>query len=74
MPFFCLTWRFAIGNLGPMFFEIYKDEAGQFRWRLKAANGENIASGQGYTTKQSCQHGVDLVKGTNGDTEVRDLT
>jgi hypothetical protein len=30
-------------------FEIYKDGQGGFRWRLKAANGEKIATGESYT-------------------------
>ena len=47
-----------------MYFEIYKDAKGEYRWRLKAANHEIIAQGQGYTSKQNCQHAVDLVKST----------
>jgi uncharacterized protein len=32
-------------------FELFKDKSGDFRFHLKAANGEIIASGQGYKTK-----------------------
>lgn len=48
-----------------MKFHVYKDRNGEWRWRLKSANGNIIAdSGEGYTSKHNCKHGVDLVKGT----------
>ncbi|GAL85561.1 hypothetical protein MYP_2790 [Sporocytophaga myxococcoides] len=34
----------------------------QYYYRLKARNGENILSGEGYTTKQSCLNGIASVK------------
>ena len=44
-------------------FEVYKDKAGEFRWRLKAGNGQNIASsGEGYAEKRSCMAAIDSVK------------
>jgi uncharacterized protein YegP (UPF0339 family) len=44
-------------------FEIYKDAAGEFRWRMKAANGQVIATGgQGYKAKADCRHGIDIVQ------------
>lgn len=43
-------------------FEIYKDMAGEFRFRLKARNGEIILSSEGYTTKASCANGVYAVQ------------
>ncbi|HEX9732051.1 MAG TPA: DUF1508 domain-containing protein [Thermoanaerobaculia bacterium] len=44
-------------------FEIYKDNRGEYRWRFWAPNNQIIAvSGEGYTTKQSCQHSIGLVK------------
>ena len=44
-------------------FEVYKDKAGEFRWRLKAANGQNIASsGEGYAEKRGCLAGIESVK------------
>ncbi|MBQ7061402.1 MAG: YegP family protein [Clostridia bacterium] len=39
-------------------FEIYKDKAGQFRFRLKARNGQIIASSEGYVKKDSCKNGI----------------
>ncbi len=43
-------------------FEIYKDNAGEFRFRLKATNGENILASEGYTSKASCKNGIESVK------------
>lgn len=43
-------------------FEIYKDKAGEHRFRLKAANGQNILSSEGYSSKASCLNGVQSVK------------
>lgn len=43
-------------------FEIYKDKAGEFRFRLKAANGQNILSSEGYGKKASCMNGVESVR------------
>ena len=51
-------------------FEIYKDNAGEFRFRLKARNGENILSSQGYSAKDSCINGVESVK-RNATNEAR---
>jgi uncharacterized protein YegP (UPF0339 family) len=49
-----------------MKFQIYRDSRNQWRWRLKAANGKTVAdSSEGYSTKQACLHGLDLVKGTS---------
>lgn len=43
-------------------FEWYKDKAGKFRFRLKAANGEIIAVGQAYASKDDCVNGIESVK------------
>ena len=43
-------------------FEIYTDKAGEFRFRLKARNGEIIATGEGYKTKASCLNGVESIR------------
>ena len=39
-------------------FEVYTDKAGEFRFRLKASNGQTIASSEGYTTLAKCLNGV----------------
>ena len=51
-------------------FEIYKDKAGEFRFRLKARNGEVIATGESYTTKANCKNGVNSVMKNAEDAEV----
>ncbi|HOV14802.1 MAG TPA: YegP family protein [Spirochaetota bacterium] len=43
-------------------FEVYKDKKGEFRFRLKAGNGEVIAASEAYTTKQGCLNGIESVK------------
>lgn len=43
-------------------FEIYTDKVGEYRFRLKAPNGEIIAVGEGYTTKESCMNGIHSVQ------------
>jgi hypothetical protein len=55
-------------------FEIYKDTAGQFRWRLRAANGELIASSEAYTTMDSCKNGIRSVKRSAPKAIVQNLT
>jgi uncharacterized protein YegP (UPF0339 family) len=56
-----------------MKFHIYKDYKGEWRWRLKAANGRVLAdSGESYTTKQACHEGVELVRGAGGSPVVED--
>ena len=43
-------------------FEVYTDKAGEFRFRLKARNGEIIAVSEGYKAKTSCMNGIDSVR------------
>ena len=44
-------------------FEVYKDKAGEWRWRFQASNSKTIAdSAEGYVNKQDCVHGIELVK------------
>ncbi len=43
-------------------FEMYTDKAGEFRFRLKARNGEIIAVSEGYKAKASCQNGIESVR------------
>ncbi len=43
-------------------FECYKDKAGEFRFRLKAGNGETILSSEGYSSKASCTNGIKSVQ------------
>ncbi|MBM6403064.1 YegP family protein [Phycicoccus sp. CSK15P-2] len=43
-------------------FEVYKDRAGKFRFRLKAGNGQVIAVGEAYESKASAMKGVHSVQ------------
>jgi uncharacterized protein YegP (UPF0339 family) len=44
-------------------FELYRDAADEWRWRLVVANGNIIAdSGEGYKSKQGAKRGIESVK------------
>lgn len=51
-------------------FEVYKDGKGEYRFRLKASNGEIIAVGEGYKTKQGCLNGIESIKKNAPDAEI----
>ena len=51
-------------------FEIYKDKAGEFRFRLKASNGQVIAVSEGYTSMASCENGIESVRKNAADAEI----
>lgn len=48
-------------------FEIYKDAAGEFRFRLKASNGQNILASEGYKDKAGCKNGIASVQKNASD-------
>ena len=51
-----------------------KDEAGEFRWRWKAANGAIICTGgEGYVKEADCEHGLESFRKSAPDAEVRTL-
>ncbi len=54
-------------------FEVYKDKKGEFRFRLKAGNGEIIATSEGYTSKQGCLNGIESVKKNAPDAAVLEV-
>ncbi len=43
-------------------FEVYADKAGEYRFRLKASNGQIIAVSEGYKALKSCLNGIASVK------------
>ena len=43
-------------------FEVYTDKAGEFRFRLKATNGQIIGVGESYPAKASCLNGIESIK------------
>lgn len=48
-------------------FEIYKDKGGEFRFRLKANNGQNILASEAYKAKTGCQNGIESVQKNAAD-------
>lgn len=51
----------------PMYFDLYKDVQGHWRWTLWSTNGRKIAnSGEGYHNKQDAIHAINLVASSNG--------
>ncbi len=51
-------------------FEIYTDKKGEFRFRLKARNGEIIATSEGYVAKAGCLNGIESVRKNAPDAEI----
>ena len=51
-------------------YEVYTDKAGEFRFRLKARNGEIIAVGEGYKAKASCLNGIDSIRRNAPEAEI----
>ena len=55
-------------------FELYSDKAGKFRFRLKAGNGETIATSEAYESKASAKNGIASVRKNAPDAKLDDLT
>ncbi|MBB5786926.1 YegP family protein [Jiangella mangrovi] len=55
-------------------FELYKDKSDQYRFRLKAGNGETIAVGEAYTSKSSALNGIDSIRRNAVDAVIDDQT
>ena len=53
-------------------FEMYQDKAGEYRFRLKAKNGEVIATSEGYSSKAGCENGIASVKKNAPDAEIKE--
>ena len=51
-------------------FEIYNDKAGEFRFRLKATNGQIIAVSEGYKALSGCLNGIESVKKSSVDAQI----
>ena len=51
-------------------FELYQDKSGEYRFRLKATNGQVVATSEGYKTKESCENGIESVKKNAPEAEV----
>ena len=56
-----------------VYFIIYKDGKGEWRWTYRAANHEPIAvSSEGYVRRENCLHGINLVKSGAATAKVYD--
>jgi uncharacterized protein YegP (UPF0339 family)/sporulation protein YlmC with PRC-barrel domain len=55
-------------------FEINKDVAGEFRFKLVAINGQTIAVSQGYTTKDNALNGIESVRQNAAEAMIEDKT
>ncbi len=55
-----------------MKFQLYQDKKDEWRWRLRAANGKIIASGEGYKNKMDAVAAIDLVK-RSGDAIIEEI-
>ncbi|PVE97020.1 MULTISPECIES: YegP family protein [unclassified Microbacterium] len=51
-------------------FELYTDKSGEYRFRLKAGNGEVVAVSEGYSSKSSALAGIESVRRNAADAEV----
>lgn len=55
-------------------FEMYEDKKGEWRWRLKASNGEPLAiSEEGFSSKTSCKNSIESVRRNAADAEVVEM-
>lgn len=55
-------------------FEVYTDKAGEYRFRLKAGNGQNILASEGYSAKNGCMNGIESVKENSQNAERFELS
>lgn len=55
-------------------FEVYKAKNGEFRWRMKASNGEIICASEGYKQKASAKKGIESVIKNAAGAKIKDLT
>ncbi|AHG46802.1 YegP family protein [Rhizobium redzepovicii] len=55
-------------------FEVYKDKAGEFRFRFKASNGETMFLSEGYKAKASAMSAIESIKKNTPSADVVDQT
>lgn len=45
---------------------MYKDNAGEWRWRYDAVNGRTISvSSEGYKKRSDCERSIEIMKGSS---------
>jgi uncharacterized protein YegP (UPF0339 family) len=63
------------GDLSKHKFEVYQDKAKEYRWRLKASNGQIVAaSSDGYKAKSDCENAIESIKKGAAGAKVDDMT
>jgi uncharacterized protein len=68
----CVTFSAEGRNMAK--FELYKSPNGEYRWRLRATNGQVIATGgEGYSSKAAAQNGIQSVKRAAADASVEEV-
>jgi uncharacterized protein YegP (UPF0339 family) len=56
-------------------FQIYKDQKGEYRWRLRMDDNRDVADcSQGYVGKESCKYAIKLIKQLITDAGIEDNT
>lgn len=55
-------------------FEVYKDKAGEFRFRFKASNGETMFGSEGYKAKASALSAIESIKKNVPEAKIEDQT
>lgn len=53
-------------------FELYRDRAGEYRFRLKARNGKIVGISEGYASRAGCQNGIESVKKNASQAEIEE--
>ena len=53
-------------------YELFKDAGNQWRWRLKAANGEIVAQSEAYTRKADAERGLADAKEASAEADLAD--
>jgi uncharacterized protein len=54
-------------------FEVYEDKAGKYRFRLKAGNGEVVAQGEAYETRDGARRGCEAVQRAADGASIKDV-
>lgn len=58
-----------------MYFYLYKDTRGEWRWSFNAANHKKVAdSGEGYINRQDAINGINLVRNNAASSKILDAT
>jgi uncharacterized protein YegP (UPF0339 family) len=70
------TWKFTSNERSKIMaakFELYRSSNGEYRWRLRATNGQVMATGgEGYSSKAAAQGGIESVKRVAGSALIED--